>query len=112
MLAGATLGGAIAIILGRCVITTAGPGSMFGPQPFILFLPLVLFWAGAWMRRKHGAIKWSLAACLLLFSMAVTLIGATDPCPRDGYVRYTPLEAAGRLFHNQTPAKGTILAGR
>ncbi|MEA2711232.1 MAG: hypothetical protein QOF78_3833 [Phycisphaerales bacterium] len=112
-LAGGTVAGAIAIIVSRCVVTPIGPGSMFGPQAFVVFLPLTLFWAGAWMRRRHHPIKWTLAGCLLLFSIAVTLIGATDPCPRDGYGRYTAAEAVARLINPPPPTPNlAILAGR
>ena len=30
-------------------VTPTGPGTMFGPQAFVLFLPLMLFWSGAWL---------------------------------------------------------------
>jgi len=113
ILAGGTIAGAITIIASRCIVTPTGPGSMFGPQAFVLFLPLTLFWSGAWMRRPHGPIKWTLAACLLLFSIAVTLIGATDPYPREGYDHYTAAEAVAKLINPPPPTPNTaILAGR
>ena len=113
LLAGGTIAGAAAVIAARCVVTPGGVGQMFGPQAFVLFLPLTLFWAGAWMRRPHGPIKWTLAACLLLFSAAVTLVGATNPYPRDGYDHYTAAEAAAKLIHPPPPTPHTaILAGR
>jgi MFS family permease len=113
LMAGGTVAGAIAIIVARCVVIPAGPGTMFGPQAFVLFLPLMLFWSGAWMRRPHGPIKWTLAACLLIFSIAVTLIGATDPYPRDGYDHYTAAEAMVKLMNPPPPTPYTaILAGR
>ena len=65
------------------------------------------------MRRPHRPIKWTLAACLLLFSIAVTLIGATDPYPREGYDRYTAAEAVAKLINPPPPTPHTaILAGR
>ena len=113
LLAGGTIAGAIAIIIARCIVTPSGPGTMFGPQAFVLFLPLTLFWAGAWMRRPHGPLKWTLAACLLLFSIGVTVIGATDPYPRDGYDHYTAAEAMAKLINPPPPTPHTaILAGR
>jgi hypothetical protein len=113
LLAGGTIAGAVAIIAARCIVTPTGAGQMFGPQAFVLFLSLTLFWAGAWMRRPHGPIKWTLAACLLLFSAAVTIVGATDPYPRDGYDHYTAAEAAAKLIHPPPPTPHTaILAGR
>ena len=113
LLAGGTIAGALAIIIARCIVTPTGPGTMFGPQAFVLFLPLMLFWSGAWLRRPHGPIKWTLAACLLLFSVAVTLIGTTDPYPRDGYDHYTAAEAVAKLINPPPPTPHTaILAGR
>jgi hypothetical protein len=113
LLAGGTIAGAAAIITARCVVTPSSAGPMFGPQAFVLFLPLTLFWAGAWMRRPHGPVKWTLAGCLLLFSAAVTIVGATDPYPRDGYDHYTAAEAAAKLIHPPPPApERAILAGR
>ena len=113
LLAGGTIAGALAIIAARCVVTPSGAGTMFGPQAFVLFLPLTLFWSGAWMRRPHAPLKWTLAGCLLLFSAAVTIVGATDPYPRDGYDHYTAAEAAAKLMHPPpvTP-QNAILAGR
>jgi hypothetical protein len=101
------------IIVARCVVTPTGPGQMFGPQAFVLFLPLTLFWAGAWMRRPHAPLKWTLAACLLIFSIAVTVVGATDPYPRDGYDHYTAAEAVAKLINAPPPTpQSAILAGR
>jgi hypothetical protein len=77
----------------------------------VLFLPLTLFWSGAWMRRPHGPIKWTLAACLLLFSIAVTLIGATDPYRATGYDHYTAAEAVAKLI-NPPPRRRTRRSSR
>jgi hypothetical protein len=113
VLASATVMGGTVIIVFACTIILTGAGSMFGPQTFIVFLPLLLFWAGAWMRREHRAVKWVLAGVLLLFSAAVTIIGATDPCPRNGYDGYTVAQALTNLVRPvsavQPPA---VLAGR
>ena len=107
----ATLIGGLAIIIFFSLYTLAGSGEMFGPQFFIVFLPLLLFWSGAWLRRPHGPVKWSLAAALLLFSIAVTLLGATNPTPREGYDRYTVAQALSHLLHPPAPQQ-LILAGR
>ena len=111
-LATATVVGACAIILVRCVVVNLGAGEMFGPQAFIVFLPLMLFWSGAWVRRQHHPATWVLAGCLLLFSVAVGLIGATNPCPRDGYERYTVAQALGNLVRGDAMAVETVIAGR
>jgi hypothetical protein len=112
-LAAATVAGGIAIIVVTCCVLLIGAGNMFGPQMFVVFLPLLLFWAGAWMRREHHPIKWAMAGVLLLFSAAVTVVGATNPCPPNGYGRYTAAEAAGNLMYPPAaPATPAVLAGR
>ena len=63
---------------------------MYANRWFILFLPLLLFWAGTWLRQKHRGSTWMIAITFLVFSVTVTMIGATDPMPRDGYPAYTP----------------------
>jgi hypothetical protein len=77
---------------------------MFATRWFIVFMPLVLFWAGAWLRRQHHPVVWSSAAVLLAFSITVSLIGATDPFPRDGFDNYTVVEAAEQLLQPTPPA--------
>ena len=110
---GTVIGGAFIIIF-ACTILLTGAGNMFGPQAFVVFLPLLLFWAGAWMRRPHHAVKWVLAGVLLAFSAAVTIIGATDPCPRGGYDRYTAAQALSNLVRpvSALPPATPVLAGR
>ena len=69
----------------------------FGNQWLVVFLPLLFFWAGAWLRRAHHPAVWTAAAGLLVFSILVSLLGATDPMPRGGYDRYTPVAALHNL---------------
>ncbi len=73
-----------------------------GTRWFVVFGPLVLFWSGAWLRKSHRPMSWVAAGVLLAFSVAVSLIGATGPLPRGGFVRdgtdrYTAAEALSRL---------------
>jgi hypothetical protein len=75
-----------------------------------VFLPLTLFWAGAWVRRHHHPAVWAMAATLLVFSTVVSILGATDPMPKEGYDRYTPAAALGKLTNADTPPP-TVLAG-
>jgi len=77
-----------------------------------VFLPILLFWAGAWLRRPHRPLIWAAAALLLAFSIIVSLIGTTDPMPRDGYNGYTALAAWHNMFNNPTPPPPpTAMAG-
>jgi hypothetical protein len=115
VLATASVAGGVAIIVFASTVLLSGAGSMFGPQAFVVFLPLLLFWAGAWIRREHHAVKWVLAGVLMAFSAAVTLIGATDPCPRNGYDRYTVAQALTNLVQSASatsPQSPAVLAGR
>ncbi len=111
-LAGTTAAGAIAIMVLYRVARVDWSGAMFATRWFVVFLPLLLFWAGAWLRRSHTPLVWSLAALLLLFSMVVGLIGATDPTPRHGYDRYTAAGALMRLIEGPVPVDADAIAGR
>jgi hypothetical protein len=97
-LAAGTVLGAVATVLILSLATRAGPGSMFAARWFVLFVPLLLFWSGAWLRRGHRASSWTMAGLLLVFSVSVSLLGMTDPLPRRGYGRYTPVQALGELL--------------
>ena len=103
--------GAIVILAGYCLVTRVGAGSMFAARWFVVFVPLLLFWSGAWLRRRHHPLTWTVAGLLLVFSTAVSLVGASDPFPREGYDRYTAGEAMAKLVHPEPTAQTTILAG-
>lgn len=111
---------AVATLLGSAVIVAAcalgwadWAGAMFAARWFIVFLPLLIFWCGAWLRRPHRPVTWTVAGVLLAFSVGVSLLGATDPCPRGGFHTYTAAGALDRLIHAQSPPlPDTTLAGR
>jgi hypothetical protein len=105
MLAIVTAGGALLLLI---LFTRKRPdwhGAMFATRWFVVFVPLVVFWAGAWLRRRHGRIAWTLAGLLLAFSLAASVVGATGPLPRDGFVgrdgsdEYTVAGALQNLIH-------------
>lgn len=85
--------------------------AMFATRWFICFGPLMLFWAGAWLRRKHSPLIWGGVALLLFFSTIVSIVGATNPSPRAGFDRYT---AAGALMQliNGNPSEGEAQVAR
>jgi len=92
---------AIAALLALLVVALSRYGlatAEFGNQWLIVFLPMLFFWSGAWLRRPHHPAIWTTAALMLIFSVLVSLIGATDPMPPGGYDRYTPLAAFRNLF--------------
>jgi hypothetical protein len=91
---------AVAAVAALLVITFSHYGlatAEFGNQWLVVFLPILFFWSGAWLRRAHHPAVWTAAAGLLVFSLLVSLIGATDPMPRAGYDRYTPVAALRNL---------------
>lgn len=100
--AAVTLAAGLAIVAGYTVMNPAWREAMFANRWFVVFLPLTLFWAGAWLRRAHRPATWALAALLLCFSTATALLGATDPLPPHGYSAYT---AAGALHHLLYPPR-------
>jgi hypothetical protein len=65
--------------------------------------PVLLLWAGTWLRRKHGTTVWILAGVALAVSTAATLIGAASPPPAEAYSRYTFVEAIERLVRGDRP---------
>jgi hypothetical protein len=111
-LAVATAAGAMIILLRYAWLPVDWRWAMFGARWYVVFLPFLLFWAGAWLRRTHHPATWSIAGVLFFFSAGVTLIGATDPMPREGYDRYT----AAAALHNLTTAGASdelpVIAGR
>jgi hypothetical protein len=106
---------AIAMIIGVIAFCATRYGSAsadFANRWLIVFLPFLLFWAGAWLRRPHSTPIWTLAAILLTFSVLVSLVGATDPMPVGGYSKYTAVSALKDLFKSSPQLQGTTLADR
>lgn len=113
---------AVTLAAGAAVIATSVVGrvdwgqAMFGPRWFIVFLPLTLFWSGAWLRRPHRRTTWAFAALLLAFSITVALIGATAPFIHSDPGQYTVAAAVKKLVTGDPTARGVRgldgLAGR
>jgi hypothetical protein len=107
--------GAIGALVGIVGFSFAPYGAAtadFGNRWLLVFLPFLLFWVGAWLRRPHHAVMWWVAGVLLTFSIAVSLIGTTDPMPAGGYSRYTPESALRNLLHPPPPITQEALADR
>ena len=102
--------GAILIMLAYSLTWADVRGAMFANRWFVAFLPLTLFWAGGWIRREHHYLQWTAACVLLIFSVGVGVVGATDPLPRDGYDQYTAAAAAQKLFSASACANGERVA--
>jgi hypothetical protein len=99
VLAAATIVGSCTIVLIYSFSHLPWREAMFASRWFVVFLPLLFFWAGAWLRRTHSTASWSVAGLLLLFSTVVSLIGATNPYPRGGFNHYTAIGALRNLVH-------------
>jgi hypothetical protein len=110
MLALTTALGTAAVIIAYSLGGADERGAMFANRWFMVFAPMLLFWAGAWVRQTHRPLVWTAATILLLFSIAVSLVGATDPLPRGGYNRYTAAVAAERLLSPSTSGTASRLA--
>src|SRR5690606_38179473 len=85
--------------------------AMFAVRWFIVFTPLLLFWAGAWMRRNHRPLSWALVGILAVFSVTVSLIGATYPLPRNGYSGYSAAGALKALQDAPSATPGLLADG-
>jgi hypothetical protein len=110
MLASVTLAGALALLLLFTIRKrVTWHETMFATRWFIVFAPLVVFWAGAWLRKRHGKIAWTFAGVLLVFSLVASVVGATGPLPRNGFTtadgleRYTVAGALQNLMHPPKP---------
>jgi hypothetical protein len=105
-MAAVTLAAGGAVIAASVVCRVDWGQAMFGPRWFVVFLPLTLFWSGAWLRRPHRATTWAFAALLLAFSIAVALIGATAPFIRTDPGQYTVAAAVRKLVNGDPAAIG------
>jgi len=93
MLAVATVIGSMMVIVRYVWLPVDWRWAMFGCRWYVVFLPLVLFWSGAWLRRNHHPATWGTVAVLLVFSIIVSLLGSFDPMPHGGYDRYSVVGA-------------------
>ena len=103
VLATATVVGGLVIIVAYALRAVDWSQAMFGTRWFLVFLPLTVFWSGAWLRRRHRPVSWALAGVLLVFSMTVSLLGATGPLPREGFHIYTAAGVVRNLMHPREP---------
>lgn len=70
----------------------------FAAPRLVIVAPLLMIWAGAWLRRSHSGFVWTLAGIALGVSIIISIVGATAPAPPGGYARYTFVEAVARLL--------------
>jgi len=99
--------GGAAIVLAMVLSRAEWSSAMFASRWFIVFLPLLMFWIGAWLRRSHRPLTWTVAGVLLGFSVTVSLIGACNPYPRGGFDEYTPVA----VLRDRSPAPILLVPG-
>jgi hypothetical protein len=108
VLAAVTLAAAIVIIIAYAARPWQWKDPMFANRWFVVFMPLMLFWSGAWLRRSHRRSSWIWAGSLFAFSAIVALVGAANPLPPEGYDGYS---AAGAVVQLIRPAKAPGQSG-
>ncbi len=112
MLAIATSVGAIVIIVHYVGSNVDWRWAMFGNRWYVVFLPLVMFWSGAWLRRSHHPATWATAGVLLAFSITTSMLGATYPMPHDGYDGYSVKGVAMKLISSTASEELPALAAK
>ena len=75
-----------------------GVARSYGAPWYVCVSPIVLLWGGAWIRRPHRPQSWVLAGAVLAFSVAVGVVGMSNPEPQGGYRGYTFAQASMNLF--------------
>lgn len=98
LLAASTTAAIALTVVGAVLARLDWRDAMFACRWLIAGLPLLMLWTGAWLKRPHHPATWTLAACLLAISTAVSLIGAVQPMPPAGFTRHTAIEGAQRII--------------
>ena len=71
--------GALLVIGLYCFSQADWREAMFATRWFILFVPLLFFWSGAWLRRPHSPLMFVCVGLLLAFSTAVSILARPTP---------------------------------
>ena len=104
------VGGTIIVLMYSSLDDVDWTQPMFSARWFIPFLPLVVFWSGAWLRQQHHPAMWATAAFLLAFSVLTSLLGATAPFVQPRHGEHTAYAAARNLLEGTTFRSQDILA--
>ncbi len=84
VLAAVALASMIAVVLSICLTRTDWSSAMFGARWYVVVLPMLTLWSGAWLRREHRRITWTMSCVVLALSVIASLAGAVL-IPHDGY---------------------------
>jgi hypothetical protein len=88
-----------ALLVGAYSLQEPMPVTSYGAPWFVATAPVVLLWAGVWLKRSHRTQSWVTASCVLAFSVVVSIVGMVDPAPRNGYRGYSFAEASMMIMH-------------
>lgn len=96
MLAAVTFVGAVTIIMIAATHPSRLDGSTFALSPAVAILPLLMFWLGALLRKRHSALTRVAMIALGSTSIFISLAGARGPIPLEPYQRHTAVAALQR----------------
>ena len=99
-LAAGSVGGFVVLIIYKSIVRVDDIDADFAAARFTVILPVLMLWAGAWLRRTHGGLVWTMAGIALAVSVFASVIGATDPAPPGGYQHFTVAEAFEKLVRS------------
>ncbi len=92
-LAAVTLAAALWLVISCLAPDVNWEQPMLSAKWFVIFLPLLMFWSGVWLARRHHAATWSVLGVLLAFSITIGIIGAASPMNKGRAGEYTPYTA-------------------
>jgi len=101
-LAGATLAALVLLLAYKMAVRVDDVDLDFAAPRLIVLVPVLMIWAGSWIRRPHSAAVWTAASVAMVVSVAISILGITAPAPPGGYAHYTAAEAAERLISGPT----------
>lgn len=105
-LAAVTLFAAV-LLIGAFSLQEPVAGMSYGTPWFVATAPVLLLWAGVWLKRGHRAQSWVTTGCVLAFSVIVGIVGMTDPVPRRGYRGYSFAEASIHILSSSVTPPAT-----
>ena len=100
--------GALAVMVASAYVQGDWNQPMFTVRWFVVFLPLLMYWGGAFLRRDHHVAVWTAAAIVFGFSVVTGLLGAAAPFTRSWPGEYTARAAVRQIMHPKTPFQDSL----
>lgn len=97
-------GGVMLGLIGQLVFRMLSPveTDCFAAPMLLSLFPVAMLFIGAWLRKPHSPLIWTMSGVALGVSVLITVAGATGPAPQEGFTGYTAVEAFEKLlFSNQ-----------